>query len=62
MTVGIPKPASLPRPTPWPAGMAFGLCALLFGVLTSRVIVVGGALMTALALAGWIRELYLEIA
>ncbi len=61
MQPGHPKPDTLPRPTPWPAGFAFGLTALLLGLLTSPVILIGGAALSVLSLAGWIREICLEL-
>ena len=47
----------LPSPSIWPAVCAAGITLVLFGILTSLVLSAVGALLIALALAGWIREL-----
>lgn len=47
----------LPRPTYWPAALAFGLTLLAWGIATTWIIAsIGGAVIVA-ALAGWIGEL-----
>lgn len=48
---------ALPRPTYWPAAMAFGITLLLWGIVTSLLISGVGLALFALALAGWIGEL-----
>ncbi len=49
-----PLPARLPEPTYWPAVLALGLVAVLFGVLTSIVFSAVGLLVSVAALVGWI--------
>ena len=54
---GIPARIHLPSPSIWPVVLAGGITLLLFGVVTSLVFSVVGALLTIWALAGWIGEL-----
>ena len=50
-------PEEIPRPTAWPAAAAFGVTFLLWGVITSPVLLgIGLALFTA-AVIGWIGEI-----
>jgi hypothetical protein len=48
---------ALPKPTFWPAGMAFGVTFLLWGLITSPVLIVAGLAIVAVSLAGWIGDL-----
>jgi hypothetical protein len=52
-----PKPDTIPRPTYFPAAMAFGLTFLLWGIVTSPVVLGVGGVVIALSLVGWIREM-----
>lgn len=47
----------LPAPTIWPAVLAAGVTLLAFGLLTSLVFAVVGALVFALGLGGWVWEI-----
>jgi hypothetical protein len=47
----------LPRPTYWPAALAFGIVLLAWGIVTTWIIAGVGAIVLAVALAGWIGEL-----
>ena len=50
-------PEQIPRPTAWPAAAAFGVTFLLWGVITSPVLLgIGLALFTA-SVIGWIGEI-----
>ena len=50
-------PEEIPRPTAWPAAAAFGVTFLLWGVITSPVLLgIGLALFTA-SVIGWIGEI-----
>jgi hypothetical protein len=51
------RPAHIPRPTAWPAGLAFGIAFLLWGLVTSPVLLAVGAGVFAVCLRGWIGEL-----
>jgi hypothetical protein len=53
----VPRPAAIPRPTYSPAAMAFGLTLLLWGLVTSSVVLGTGILVVAVSLAGWIGEM-----
>ena len=44
----------LPRPSIWPVSLALGVSIACAGVITHWVILVGGALLTVLALGAWI--------
>ena len=47
----------LPRPTYWPAALAFGITLLAWGFLTTFYISLVGLGMIFLAIGGWIGEL-----
>lgn len=51
---------SLPRPTYWPAALAFGITLLAWGFVTTFTISLVGLLVIFLALGGWIGELLHE--
>ena len=53
----IARPAIIPRPTFSPAGLAFGLTFLLWGLITSSVLIVVGLAVVVVSLIGWIGEL-----
>jgi hypothetical protein len=52
-----PRPQIIPRPTYSPAVMALAIVCLLWGLLTSYLISLLGAVLLAVSLAGWIGEL-----
>lgn len=52
-----PLPETLPRPTVYPAVLAFGACFLAWGILTSWIISVAGLVIFILGCAGWAAEL-----
>jgi hypothetical protein len=54
---GIPRPEVIPRPTYFPAAMAFGLTLLLWGVVTSPVVLGVGLVVVVVSLIGWIGEM-----
>lgn len=54
---GVARPEIIPRPTFWPAGLAFGVTFLMWGLLTSPVLIAMGLLVFTVSLAGWIGEL-----
>jgi hypothetical protein len=51
------KPEALPKPTYWPFFLAMGLAFVFWGLLTTWVILVTGAMIFAIALIGWINIL-----
>jgi hypothetical protein len=51
------KPEILPRPTYWPFFLAMGLAFLFWGLLTTWVILLAGALIFVTALTGWINQI-----
>lgn len=51
---------SLPRPNFFPAGVAMGTTFILWGVITSWVILAVGIGLFAASLAGWIYEILRE--
>jgi hypothetical protein len=53
-------PQVLPVSTYWPLVMAFGLLLLLWGIITSAIVIAVGAICMAVALTGWIIELNYE--
>ncbi len=52
-----PGAPALPAPTIWPAVLAAGITLLAMGLVTSLAFTLAGALVGALGLGGWIREL-----
>lgn len=59
---GAPPPAhpALPRPTYWPAALAFGITLFAWGFVTTFYITLAGLLVIFLALGGWIGDLLHE--
>ncbi len=53
-----PKPAVIPRPTPWPVILAFGITFAVWGVVTSWIYTGVGAAITVAGLGGWIWEMW----
>lgn len=53
----LPKPDITPRPTFWPAATALGVMLFAWGLITSLIIFVIGALVLAASIAGWIGEI-----
>jgi len=51
------RPVTIPRPTPWPIAMAFGITFFAAGFLTSAIVLGVGVAVFAIALAGWISEI-----
>lgn len=54
---GKPRPAIIPRPTYWPAGTAFGITFLFWGIVTSPVVTGAGCVVLVVSLVGWIGEM-----
>ena len=52
-----PLPHTLPRPTAWPAVLAFGTCLLAWGVVTSWLIAGLGLILFGAGGVGWIMEM-----
>ncbi|MCL4559933.1 MAG: hypothetical protein M1281_04870 [Chloroflexi bacterium] len=49
-----PKPEVLPKPTYTPMIMSFGIVFLLWGLISSWILSVVGAVLITIALVGWI--------
>ncbi|MDE3113434.1 MAG: cytochrome c oxidase subunit 4 [Chloroflexota bacterium] len=49
-----------PAPTAWPAALALGVTLAALGVATSWLLIVAGALLAVIALAGWIVDMTRE--
>ena len=54
------KPEILPKPTYWPFFLAMGLVFIFWGLLTTWVILVTGAIIFVISLIGWINILRYE--
>jgi hypothetical protein len=54
---GHARPAVIPRPTFFPAALAFGTTFLLWGLVTSPVVLGMGSLLMVVSLVGWIGEM-----
>jgi hypothetical protein len=53
----VPKPELIPRPTPWPPGLALGIGLFAWGIIASEVILAIGLLVFVVSLWGWIGEI-----
>lgn len=52
----------LPPPSIWPVVLALGIAILLTGLIINPVVVIVGAILTALAIALWVRDARREFA
>ncbi|WP_026449658.1 hypothetical protein [Aequorivita capsosiphonis] len=55
------QPERLPKPTYWPFFLAFGLVCIFWGILTTWIITGMGIVIFAVALSGWIMDIYKEL-
>lgn len=55
------RPEELPKPTYWPFFLALGVTCIFWGILTTWIITGMGAIIFAVALSGWIRDIYQEM-
>lgn len=55
-----PLPKSIPRATIWPAVLALGIVAGVWGVLTSLYLTIAGVIVSVVGIGGWIREIVFE--
>jgi hypothetical protein len=53
----VPHPEVMPRPTFWPAALAFAVTFLLWGIVTSPIITIVGAILLVVSLSGWIGDI-----
>jgi len=53
----LPKPAHIPKPTYYPVLFALACIFIMFGVVTSWITSVVGALLFVVSLVGWIGDL-----
>jgi hypothetical protein len=51
------KPDLIPKPSFWPAGMAFGVTFFFWGFVTSLVLILVGLALITVSLIGWIGEM-----
>ena len=51
------RPEIIPRSTAWPAGLAFGITFLMWGFITSLVLILVGLAVVVVSLVGWIGEM-----
>ncbi len=56
------RPVHGPAPSIWPVTLATGVGLAAVGALTSPIVIAAGALITAWALVGWIRQALEEAA
>jgi hypothetical protein len=56
------RPTHGPAPSIWPVTLATGVGLAAVGVLTSPIVIATGALISALAIVGWIRQALEEAA
>ncbi len=48
----------LPPPTFWPAGLGLGITLLLWGLITSWVVLAAGAIVFVGSLVGWLVDMH----
>jgi hypothetical protein len=53
----LPPPKTIPRPTAWPVALAFGSTLLAWGLVSSWILSLAGALVLLFSLRGWIGEI-----
>src|SRR3954447_1753422 len=51
------RPRHIPRPTYWPAGLAFGITLFIWRLITTPLLSAPGLVIFAVSLAGWIGEI-----
>jgi hypothetical protein len=51
------QPEKLPLPTVWPATLSLGVTMMAFGIVTSWVMSVSGAIIFLCGAAGWVEDL-----
>lgn len=56
-----PTPKQMPRPTYWPFLLALGCTLFFWGIITTIAVTLIGALVFAVALGGWIYDLFVEL-
>jgi hypothetical protein len=56
------RPTHGPAPSIWPVTLATGVGLAAIGVLTSPIVIAAGALISAMAIVGWIRQALEEAA
>jgi hypothetical protein len=54
---GTPRPEVIPPPTYFPAATAFGATFLLWGFVTSPVVLVVGLIVLVVSIGGWLGEM-----
>jgi hypothetical protein len=50
----LPPEQNIPKPTYAPAGLALGVAFVLFGLITSDLFCLAGAVLIAIALKSWV--------
>jgi hypothetical protein len=55
-----PLPETLPKPTPWPAVLAFGACVSVLGIVTLWLVSAAGFAFFVAGAAGWTADLIHE--
>lgn len=55
-----PLPEKIPEPTYWPALLAFGVVLIFWGLVSTWLISLAGAIISGVSLAGWIGEMMHE--
>jgi hypothetical protein len=56
------RPTHGPAPSIWPVTLATGVGLVAVGVLTSPIVIAAGALISAMAIVGWLRQALEEAA
>ncbi len=52
-----PRPAKLPPPSAWPAGLALAVTLILWGLVSTLIITGVGVALFAIAMTGWVRDI-----
>jgi len=55
-----PPGVHMPGPSPWPFFFPIAVTVMLFGVIFSSILIVGGLILAAIAAGGWLRDAWRE--
>ncbi len=60
VAVEPPPGVHMPGPSPWPFFAPIAVTLMLFGVIFSSVLIVGGLILAFIAVGGWLRDAWRE--
>jgi plastocyanin len=60
VAVEPPPGVHMPGPSPWPFFLPIAATVMLFGVIFSSILIVGGLILAVIGLGGWLRDAWKE--